>query len=79
MKARVFWLALVVASVLAGCSTPERSAARAQRDAYRAQEDVTRKRLALVDQYRDCVAKAGSDEVVVEACDSYLRQAEALK
>ena len=79
MKARGFWLLLVVAAVLAGCSSPERSAARAQRRVYQAQEDVTRQRLALVDQYRDCVTKAGSDKPKVEACDLFLRQAEALK
>jgi hypothetical protein len=67
-------LAFVV--LVSGCSS---SAERAQRDAYRAQEEVAKQRLELVDEYQSCVKKAGNDRTQVEACDSYLRAAESLK
>jgi uncharacterized lipoprotein YajG len=66
-------------AVLAACSTPEERAAKAQERTYNAQEDVARERLELVDKYQDCVKEAGADAAKAEACDSYLRAAEALK
>jgi len=54
------------------CSTP-------QDKAYKAQERVHKERLKLVDEYKKCLKKAGSDKEKVEACDQYLKAAEALK
>ena len=54
------------------CSNP-------QDRAYKAQESVHKERLKLVDQYQKCLKKAGSDKAKVEACDQYLKAAEALK
>ena len=67
--------------LLAACSSsnPHDRAAEAQERSYEAQEEVARQRLELVDKYRDCVIDAGSDAPKVEACDTYLRAAEALK
>ncbi len=65
--------------LLAACSNPHDDAARAQKRSYEAQEDVVRERLELVDEYRQCVKNAAGDALEVEACDSYLRAAEALK
>ena len=71
---------------LAACSTPEERAAaaqersaKAQQRSYEAQEEIARERLELVDKYQTCVEEAGADKLKVEACDSYLRAAEALQ
>ena len=64
-------LTFLVLSVMA-CSTP-------QDKAYKAQEGVHKERLKLVDEYKKCLGKAGTDEVKVEACDQYLKAAEALR
>lgn len=73
-------LACVAAvSALAACSSPEERAAKAQERSYKAQEDVAKERLELVDKYQACVKEAAGNTQKVEACDSYLRAAEALK
>lgn len=56
----------------------ERSANRSQAQASRAQGAVAQERLNLVEQYRTCVSEAGDDVPQIEACDVYLRSAEAL-
>ena len=65
--------------LLGACSSPEERAAEAQERSYKAQENVANQRLDLVKKYQDCVKAAGSDNKKVEACDSYLKAAEALK
>ena len=75
-------LACAIAIVaLSACSspTPEERAARAKERSFSAQESIARERLKLVDQYRDCVIAAEEDIAKIEACDTYLRAAEALK
>jgi len=67
----IFLLAFAVGMTLA-CSTP-------QDKAYKAQEKVHKERLKLVDEYQKCLKKAGEDKEKIEACDQYLRAAEALK
>ena len=67
----LFLLAFAVGITLA-CSTP-------QDKAYKAQEKVHKERLKLVDEYQKCLKKAGEDKEKIEACDQYLRAAEALK
>ena len=62
--------------LLAGCSS---GASRAQKSAYKSQSKVHKERLNLVDEYKKCLDKAGDDHDKVEACDSYLKAAEALK
>ena len=74
-------LACVVFLGLAGAcsSSPHDDAARAQERSYEAQEEVAKQRLKLVEQYKSCVEKASGNAEKIEACDSYLRAAEALK
>ena len=67
---------LVSTSACTGASV--RNAARSQDAAYKAHEAVAEKRLEFVDKYLDCVDEAGADKEMVEACDSYLKSAEAL-
>lgn len=67
----ILTVVLAIGTVVA-CSTP-------QDKAYKAQEMVHRERLKLVDEYKKCLKNAGADKDKVEACDQYLRAAEALK
>ena len=53
--------------------------ASSQDKAYKAQEKVHKERLKLIEDYKKCLQKAGSDKAAAEACDSYLKAAEALK
>lgn len=72
-------LVVLVTGSLAACGGASRSASRAQAKSYKATESVSKERLRLVDEYRVCVKKAGNDSIKVEACDSYLKAADALK
>ncbi len=72
-------IGIVSMGLLAACSNPQKDAARAEVRSYEAQEEVVRQRLDLVDKYQQCVKNAADDALNVEACDSYLRAAEALK
>jgi hypothetical protein len=62
----------VFMGLLTACSTP-------QEDASKAQAGVAKQRLELVDKYQVCVKEAAGDNLKIEACDSYLRAAEALR
>lgn len=64
---------------LAACSSPHDDAAKAQERSYDAQGEVAKQRLELVEKYQACVEEASDDAQKIEACDSYLRAAEALK
>jgi hypothetical protein len=68
---RFLLIGFVVVITLA-CSSPENRA-------YRAQEKMHTERLRLVDEYKKCLKEAGNDKEKVEACDQYLKAAEALK
>jgi len=67
----IFLLASIVGLTLA-CSS-------SQDKAYQAQEKVHKERLKLVEQYQNCMKKAGDDKAMKEACEEYLKAAEALK
>ena len=54
------------------CSSPEERA-------HKAQESVHKERLKLVDEYKKCLEEADDDREKVEACDKYLKAAEALR
>ena len=69
----------VFMGLLAACSSAQDDAAKAQKHAFEAQEGVAKQRLDLVDKYKICVGEAAGDNMKIEACDSYLRAAEALK
>ena len=80
-----FIFAIFVAAFLAisGCGS---SVEKAQKDSYKAQENVAKERLQLVEKYQECMKKAaetseedGTDQATREkACESYLKAAEAL-
>lgn len=79
MRYAVLVVGFVIIATLAACSSPQDRAAKAQQDSYEAQEEVARHRLELIDEYQDCVKDAAGNAAKIEACDSYLRAAEALK
>jgi uncharacterized lipoprotein YajG len=66
-------------ALLAGCSSPQDKAAKAQQGSYEAQEKVANERLELTKKYQQCVKEAGDNQQKAAACDSYLKAAEALK
>lgn len=76
---KAFTCLALLTALAAGCSSPQDRAAKAQEQSYEAQEEVARQRLDLVGKYQVCVDEAAGDTQKVEACDSYLRAAEALK
>lgn len=69
-------LAFVSTSACTGPSI--RNAARSQSQAFKAQEAVAAQRLEFVEKYQKCIADAGDNLQKVEACDVYLKSAEAL-
>ena len=66
----ILTLALALMTMTA-CSSPEKRA-------HQAQTKVHNERLKLVDEYKKCLKKAGDDKAKTEACDQYLKAAEAL-
>jgi hypothetical protein len=72
MKSICIFLLVFVVGIMLGCSSP-------QSKAYKAQEKVHKERLKLVDEYKKCLDEAGEDKEKTEACDQYLKAAEALK
>ncbi len=68
-------LALALAALLAGCGGGE----AAQKRAYRAQEEVAKERLRLVEKYQECMKDARGDVFAEHACQTYRDSAEALK
>lgn len=51
----------------------------AQDKAYKAQGQVSKERIALVNKYQECVKKATEEGTDKEVCETYLKAAEALK
>ena len=79
MKRLQLMTCIVFMGILAACSTPEERAASAKARSYTAQEKAIKERLSLVEQYQKCVKAAAGDNQKVEACDSYLKAAQALR
>jgi len=65
-------LGLLPLLLMAACTSAEERAANAQ-------EDVARQRLDLIEQHQECVEEANGDQVKIDACETYLKEAEALK
>jgi len=70
---KLFLFLIVMLTLLSSCG------ASPKEKAYKSQENVNNERLALVEKYQKCVKDAGDDKIKVEACDQYLKAAEALK
>jgi len=72
MKRCGLCLALGLPILLAACASAEDRAARSQ-------QDVAEKRLELIEQHQTCVKQAKGDQAKIDACEHYLKEAEALK
>ena len=72
MKAICIFTVALALMTFTACGSSERKANRAE-------ARVHNERLKLVDQYKKCLKKAGEDKDKIEACDQYLKAAEALK
>lgn len=66
----IFLILVFVLSL--GCASSQDKEAKAK-------TKVHNERLKLIEDYKKCMKKAGSDNAKMEACDSYLKMAEALK
>ncbi len=78
MKLINIFLLFIVSIFLFACSSPERQALRAQEEAHETQAEVGKERLKLIEEYKECIADAGEDSSKANACESYLKAAEAL-
>jgi outer membrane biogenesis lipoprotein LolB len=72
MKRFVLLLSLVPLLLLGACTSAEERAARAA-------EEVANQRLELIQQHQDCVEEANGDQTKIDACETYLHEADALK
>ena len=72
MKPVVALMLALTLAILTACASPQDRAAKAQ-------EDVSKQRLELVDKYQKCMQKAGEDEQKKQDCEQYLKAADALK
>ena len=79
MRTIGFVTVALLVGLLGACSTPAEKASEAQMEASKAQEEIARERLDLVDKYKTCVEEAAGDQPKAQACDSYLKAAEALQ
>ena len=68
-----------VAVIVLACGGAERRANKSKAKSADYQSKIAQERLKLVEDYKKCIKKAGEDKNKVEACDSYLKAAEALK
>jgi hypothetical protein len=68
-----------VAVIVLACGGAERRAHKSKAKSADYQSKIAQERLKLVEDYKKCIKKAGEDKNKVEACDSYLKAAEALK
>jgi hypothetical protein len=64
---------LAITLLIAGCG------GNAERRSNKSSAAINNERISLIRSYEKCIKKAGKDEVKSEACDSYLKSAEALR
>lgn len=72
MRRSISLCGLLPLLLVAACTSAEERSARAD-------EDVANRRLELIEQHQSCVEEAGGDQQKLEACEVYLREADALK
>ena len=88
MKRAYFFAAMAVLVLMAGCSSPQDKAAKAD-------AEMTKKRMQLADEYQKCTKKAAAyedavkkgegesvrpeDQVATAQCDEIMKTMEALK
>lgn len=68
----IFAVSVMPLLLMAACASPEERAAMAD-------EEVANRRLELIQMHQDCVEEAKGDQAKAQACETYLKEAEALK
>lgn len=72
MQALKFASLVFVILAIAGCSTP-------QEDAAKAEEEKTLRRMELVEEYQECMKENEGNKQKQEVCNSFLEASKALK
>jgi hypothetical protein len=72
MKSLYIFLLTFIVGFTVACSSP-------QDRAYEAEAKANQEKLRLVQEYQKCLKKAGDNNAMKEACEDYLKKAEALK
>ena len=74
---KAVFTAMVVGTLLAGCSSAQRRAQRSQTDVNKSQVELNERKLEIVDDYEKCIDKSGSDEDRAK-CEAKLKAADGL-
>ena len=72
MKLLRIFLVLIVAGMIAACSSAERKESRSQ-------TELNKEKVKLSQEYQKCMKKADGDKEKEAECEKYLKAAEALK
>ena len=72
MKAMQWMCVFAITLMIAGCGNAERRSNKST-------ADVNNERISLIKKYEKCINNAGDDDTKSEACDTYLKSAEALR
>lgn len=72
MTRLIVLFSLVPLLLLGACTSAEDRAARAD-------ENISNQRMELIEKHQDCVEEADGDQAKINACDTYLEEADALK
>jgi hypothetical protein len=72
MKLVKIFLVVFVAGIIFACASAQDKAAKSE-------EAVNKERLELINEYKECVKKAGADKDKEAKCEQYLKAADALK
>jgi hypothetical protein len=73
-----FGSALIAAS-MAGCASPQEKAAKARRQASKADLKIKEAQPKMIDECKKCISDAGDDAMKADSCDRILRAIAALK
>ena len=74
---KAVFTAIVVGTLLVGCSSAERRAQRSEVDVNKSQVELNERKLEIVDDYEKCIDKSGSDEDRAK-CEAKLKAADGL-
>ena len=74
---KTLFTVIIVATLLAACSSSERRANRSQADANKSQVELNDRKMKIVDEYEKCIDKSSSDEDRAK-CEARLKGAQGL-
>ena len=74
---RTLFLAVIVGTLVAACSSAERRANRSQVSVNKSQTELNERKMKIVDDYEKCVDKSSGEEELAK-CEAKLKAAEGL-